>query len=228
MAYGAYPTRGGYEQGSGGEGIAWSVDGDVWERASETVPFMSVNGSQDWDSAVVYQPNLVLNDGVVYDFYNSRGKAGTEQSGFATVPRADFPGIDHATNQSLWKRSAQNPVIPSGPKGSYDTKMASDPKVWWDDELKCWVMIYFGLGDGSGGHADILAARSFDLVNWEKDPEPLYKAGGHPSGIDGTHAHKISLIYRNGVGYLYYTAVGTKGRGIALLVSKPLGSPTVV
>ena len=31
------------------------------------------------------------------------------------------------------------------------------------------------------------------------------------------------MIYDdNGVGYLYYTAVGVKGRGIALLTSKPM------
>jgi hypothetical protein len=117
----------------------------------------------------------------------------------------------------------RSPLIPSGAAGAYDTAMASDPKVFYDDELQCWVMFYFGLGDGSAGHADIMMARSHDLVAWEKDPVPLYKAGGHPNGIDSQHAHKISMIYdRAGVGYMYYTAVGGKGRGIALLTSRPL------
>ena len=44
------------------------------------------------------------------------------------------------------------------------------------------------LGDGSAGHADIMLARSDDLLSWEKDPTPLYTAGGHPSGIDAQHA----------------------------------------
>ena len=50
---------------------------------------------------------------------------------------------------------------------------------------------------------------------------PLYRAGGHPSGIDADHAHKISIIFDGeGVGYLYYTAVsGGNRRGIALLTS---------
>ena len=57
----------------------------------------------------------------------------------------------------------------------------------------------------------------------DKDERPLYRAGGHPDGIDAQHAHKISIIYDDkGVGYLYYTAVGPKGRGIALLTSEPL------
>ena len=83
-------------------------------------------------------------------------------------------------------------------------------------------MFYFGLGAGSGGHADVMIARSADLLAWEKDPEPLYKAGGHPSGIDAEHAHKISILFKDGVGYLFYTAVGPKGRGIALLTSEPV------
>lgn len=229
VAYGAYPTRGGYELGDGGEGIAWSADGGrTWHRESETVPFVAgANAhSASWESRVVYQPNLVVHNNTVYDFYNAAGvnaaHAKAEQSGLATLSLDAFPGVDPDTNTSLWSKFSGNPVIPSGPTGSYDTSMASDPKVFFDDELGCWVMFYFGLGDGSSGHADILMARSFDLLRWEKDPVPLYKAGGHPNGIDGVHAHKISLIYHNGTGYLYYTAVGSKGRGIALLTSRPV------
>jgi hypothetical protein len=47
--------------------------------------------------------------------------------------------------------------------------------IRWDDEMGYWVMFYFGLGSGSGGHADIMIARSTDLRKWEKDLVPLYK-----------------------------------------------------
>ena len=67
-----------------------------------------------------------------------------------------------------------------------------------------WVMFYFGLGDCTDGHADILIAFSKDLIRWDKDDTPLYRAGCHPDGIDAQHAHKISIIYDDkGVGYLY-------------------------
>jgi Na+-transporting NADH:ubiquinone oxidoreductase subunit NqrA len=99
--------------------------------------------------------------------------------------------------------------------------MASDPKVYFDDAQGVWVCIYVCLGGSTGGHADICIAFSTDLVRWDKEDTPIYVAGGHPSGIDTTHAHKVSLIYdADGVGYLYYTAVGPKGRGIALLTSR--------
>ena len=55
-------------------------------------------------------------------------------------------------------------------------------------------MFYFGVGAGTGGHADILVAFSKDLIDWDKDEQPLYRAGGHPDGIDAEHAHKISII----------------------------------
>ena len=82
-------------------------------------------------------------------------------------------------------------------------------------------MFYFGVGRG-GAH--IMVAFSRDLVHWTAHPEPLYKAGGHPSGLDKQYAHKISLVHNpeNDTFYLYYCACGNKGRGIGLLTSKPL------
>jgi len=83
------------------------------------------------------------------------------------------------------------------------------------------VMFYFGVGKG-GAH--IMAAFSRDLVHWTARAEPLYKAGGNPSGLDKKYAHKISLVYNpaNDTYYMYYCACGNKGRGIGLITSKPL------
>ena len=63
-------------------------------------------------------------------------------------------------------------------------------------------------------------------MHWTAHPEPLYKAGGNPSGLDKQYAHKISLVYnpKNETFYLYYCACGNKGRGIGLITSKPLPS----
>ena len=158
----------------------------------------------------------------MYNFFNAAGEnqygKRAEESGIRLIPSIQFPGIRN--NQSMWHNDQRSPVIPSGPPGSCDSAMASDPKVYWDEKQGVWVMFYFGLGDGTQGHADIMIAFSKDLEHWDKDPTPLYRAGGHPMGIDSLHAHKVSLIYDDkGVGYLYYTAVGSKGRGIALLRS---------
>jgi len=69
-----------------------------------------------------------------------------------------------------------------------------------------------------------MIAFSRDLVHWTAHPEPLYVAGGNPSGLDRQYAHKISLVWepKTETFYLYYCAVGDKGRGIGLITSKPL------
>eukprot|EP00040_Diaphanoeca_grandis_P017567 m.91823 g.91823 ORF g.91823 m.91823 type:complete len:502 (+) comp26503_c1_seq2:82-1587(+) len=226
--YGCYPSRNGYEAGNGGQGMATSVDGVVWQRLSQTIPVIK-GASADapkWQNGVVYQPYLVEENGTFYDFFNARGinerNEGAEETGLYTLAENLFPGIDESTNSSHWIENPASPLLPSGPPDSFDSAMASDPKVFWDEVQNVWVMFYFGLGGGSGGHADIMIAFSNDLIRWDKDETPLYKAGGHPLGLDSQHAHKISIIFDNGVGYLYYTAVGTKGRGIALLTSKPM------
>ena len=80
---------------------------------------------------------------------------------------------------------------------------------------------FFGVGKG-GAH--IMAAFSRDLYHWTVDPEPLYKAGGNPSGLDKKYAHKISLVWNpaSETYYMFYNAVGNKSRGIGLITSKPL------
>jgi hypothetical protein len=72
-----------------------------------------------------------------------------------------------------------------------------------------------------------MIAFSRDLIHWTPDPEPLYKSGGNPSGLDRQYAHKISLVYNpnNETFYMYYNAVpgkgdATGGRGIGLLTSR--------
>ena len=103
--------------------------------------------------------------------------------------------------------------------GGFDADFASDPKVYRDGDH--WTMLYFGVGKG-GAH--IMAAFSRDLLQWTAHPEPIYKAGGNPSGLDKQFAHKIALVFnpKNDTFYLYYCACGNKGRGIGLITSKPL------
>jgi predicted GH43/DUF377 family glycosyl hydrolase len=111
-----------------------------------------------------------------------------------------------------------NPVVSVRP-GGYDSNFASDAKVFRDGDH--WTMFYFGVGK-RGAH--IMIAFSYDLVHWTADPEPLYKAGGHPDGLDEKYAHKISLVFNpeNETFYMYYCATGNKGRTIGLLTSKPV------
>jgi len=205
--YGCYPRQGGYELRPGYEGVACSDDGLHWRRAKNT-PILSVYDPDrgEWEKDCIYQPWLVEHGGVFYDFYNA-ANGPVEQTGLAT-----------SRDLLSWKREPDNPIVRNTP-GGYDEQFCSDPKVFRDGDH--WVMFYFGVGHG-GAH--IMAAFSRDLRHWTKQPEPLYRAGGHPRGLDRQYAHKISLAYNptNRTFYMFYCAVGDQGRGIGLLTSKPI------
>ncbi len=205
--YGCYPRQGGYELRPGYQGVAVSEDGLAWRRVKDS-PILSVFDPDcgDWERDCIYQPWLVEHRGRFFNFYNA-AKGGVEQTGLAL-----------STDLLTWRRHPANPVIPVR-AGGFDEQFASDPKVFRDGDH--WTMFYFGVGRG-GAH--IMVAFSRDLEHWTAHPEPLYRAGGHPGGLDQQYAHKISLVYEpvEAVFYLYYCAVGVKGRGIGLLTSKPL------
>lgn len=211
--YGAYAQRGGYELHPDGQGLATSDDGLTWHRA-QSQPVLTIHDPDcgQWESNRIYQPWLVEYRGRFFDFYNAAYKS-HEQSGVA-----------FSTDLTHWIHYPANPVVANRP-GGYDAGFASDPKVYRDGDH--WTMFYFGVGKG-GAH--IMIAFSRDLMHWTADPDPLYKSGGNPSGLDKRYAHKTSLVYnpRNDTFYLYYCAtpgqkgVITEGRGIGLITSKPI------
>ena len=205
--FSCYPRQGGYELRPGAQGAVWSDDGITWHRASEETPTLSIVGAADWEKDCIYAPWLVEHGGKFWNFYNA-AKGSIEQMGLTT-----------STDLLTWHRYVGNPILRNGPPGSYDERFCSDGKVYRDGDH--WVMLYFGVGRG-GAH--IMAAFSRDLVHWTRDPEPLYKAGGHPDGLDRKYAHKVSLVYnpQNDTFYMFQCAVGDKGRGIGLITSKPL------
>jgi predicted GH43/DUF377 family glycosyl hydrolase len=210
--YGAYPRQGGYELRPGSEGLAWSDDGLTWHRAVDK-PVVSINDSDcaKWESSCIYQPWLVELNGRYLDFYNA-AKGTVEQSGVA-----------FSTDLTNWVRYPANPVLRNR-KDGYDDHFCSDPKVFHDGDH--WTMLYFGVGR-HGAH--IMIAFSKDIIHWYADPEPLYKNGGNPSGIDKQYAHKTAIIFNplNKTYYMYYAATPglkgtTGGRGIGLITSKPV------
>ncbi len=207
--YGAYPRQGGYELRPGYEGVASSEDGLSWQRAKNE-PILSIyqEDCRTWEKDCIYQPWLLEHKGKYYNFYN------------AASEHIEQIGVALSNNLLDWKRYENNPVIPIGAEGSFNEKFSSDSKIFWDKDH--WVSFFFGVGNG-GAH--IMVAFSRDLYYWTVDPEPIYKAGGNPSGIDNKYAHKISLVWNpaNETYYMFYCAVDkNKKRGIGLITSKPL------
>eukprot|EP00986_Skeletonema_menzelii_P013760 scaffold8361_cov136-Skeletonema_menzelii.AAC.2 len=210
--YGAYKKKNEYEADPGYQGLASSCDGINWKREKDEY-ILSIYGPgevDDWEKHSIYQPWLVEHDGVYYNFYNAK-----------QMPEW-IEQIGIATSQCLydWERHCDNPII-SVSKDGFDTQFCSDAKVFWDEDRKHWVMFFYGVGRGA---AHIMIAFSRDLIHWERDTTPLYQAGGNLSGLDKKYAHKVSIVYnpKNDTFYMFYCAVGDKGRGIGLITSKPL------
>jgi hypothetical protein len=189
-----------------------SDDGITWQRVGDK-PVMSISDPDraDWEKSCIYQPWLLEHNGRFFDYYNA-AKGTIEQTGVA-----------FSADLTNWIRYPANPIVRNR-AGGYDDHFCSDPKVFRDGDH--WTMIYFGVGH-HGAH--IMIAFSRDMAHWTADPEPLYKAGGNPSGLDKLYAHKISLVYnpKDDTFYMFYDAVPglkgtTGGRGIGLITSKPL------
>ena len=125
------------------------------------------------------------------------------------VPVADFnlaqgDSVYFAHHVLLWKEMSVNIGMMSM-KGAWKRAFAGMP-----------IFMTQAVGPGH-------IAFSRDLRHWTAHPDPLYKAGGNPSGLDKNYAHKISLVWnpQNETFYLYYCACGNKGRGIGLITGKP-------
>lgn len=213
--YGAYAQQGGYELHPDGQGLAVSDDGLTW-RPAQGVPALSIRDPDcgDWESDRIYMPWLLECHGRFFDFYNAAHK------------HHEQTGVAFSADLAHWIHYPANPIVRNRP-GGYDAGFCSDPKVYRDGDH--WTMFYFGVGHGT---ASIMIAFSRDLMHWTADPDPLYRGGGNPSGLDKQYAHKISLVYNRGndTFYLFYCAVPGKkgvitgGRGVGLITSKPLAN----
>jgi hypothetical protein len=231
-AAGGYPGTG-YEVGAGADFIFESADGLNWRHAVPHTPFLDpvpAHGAGPWESNVIYAPFLFpALDGSLGDFYNAQRAGGLEESGAAYLPGGAeaLPGWDAATNTSLWRRDAANPLLPNDVNASYQ---AADPKVFYDAEQGVWINIYFCNGGYKeppyAGGANICIAFSLDQREWVKSSTPLYAHGGHPKGYDAEHAHKVWLTTNPATGVqCEWGGRGPAAAGLRGAAPRPLPAP---
>lgn len=217
-AYHAYP-RPGMEEGSASIGLCWSDDLRNWQLDE---PFLHCDDPDagDWERGGLYKACIVEHDGLFYMFYNAK-----------QVPAGNWneqTGLVVSSDLKKWERVSDQPVLTNGGPGSVDEIFASDPCVLRMEDK--WVMFYFGLS--KDGHARDCAAISNDLIHWQKIDDVLIDIGA-PGEIDSIHAHKPSIITKDGILFHFYCAVAPadedsmgdikdypERRGIALATSK--------
>jgi predicted GH43/DUF377 family glycosyl hydrolase len=205
MFYTGYPLKG-YENGPGKIGLALSSDLFHWKKIGMII---KPDERFEWESGGLYQPFPLLYSGRFYLFYNAKNNevSWTEQIGVAFSQSEDF---------LKWKKYPGNPVLRVGPPGSWDSHFVSDPWVIMIEDK--WHMFYYGF---DGVHAQDGVAISNNLIQWEKSPFNPILRKGEAGSYDEIHAHKPCVVSKGGIYYHFYTAVGVKGRCIALATSVP-------
>ncbi len=206
MVYTGYPYKG-YENGPGKIGIAISDDLIHWKKLGV---ILEPEKENEWEAGGLYQPFPLINDGKFYLFYNAKNEKPDwiEQTGLAFSEKGDPFKL---------KKYEGNPVLPVGEAGSWDSRFASDP--WVIKIGGKWHMFYYGF---NGINAQDGVALSDDLIKWKKSPFNPILEKGEAGSYDEIHAHKPCVVFKGGVYYHFYTAVGSKGRCIALATSVPL------
>lgn len=191
MVYHSYPNEG-YESGSAQIGLAYTEDEDLleWTRCEE--PVLSWKNGKPWEQGGLYKGCLIEEKGKFYLFYNAKE--------IDEEPWHEQIGLALSDDMFKWERWEDNPVIPNT-HGSWDSRFSADPYILNDNGK--WVMYYYGF-DGKAAREGI--AFSDDLFHWEKLMEPiLYE--GKEGDIDRFHAHKPSVMMKDGILYHFYCAV---------------------
>ncbi|MBN1417870.1 MAG: penicillin acylase family protein, partial [Planctomycetes bacterium] len=199
----------GYEAGYGSLGLATSRDLRTWERF-EGNPILRPQDGAPWERGTLYKSFLLTGpDGRFHLFYNAKDSLGgswKESTGLAT-----------SADLAHWERHPENPVLPHGPDGAWDSRFASDPIVFRHADL--YVMFYYGF-DGRNARDGLAVSR--DLVHWTKWPDPILDIGP-PGSIDSLHAHKPSVVWDRGAFHHFYCAVRDRDgyRTISVATSRP-------
>ena len=191
MIYHSYPEKG-YEAGPAKIGLAYTEDETLGEWIRLEQPVLSWEDGAVWEKGGLYKGCLLELDGRYSMYYNAKDSDDWiwhEQIGVAVS--------DDMTN---WKRVFDEPVIKNTP-GAWDSYFCADPCVVKDKDM--WLMFYYGY-DGKNAREGIAYSR--DLLHWEKSGEPILNHGS-AGEIDCIHAHKPSVISKDGCLYHFYCAV---------------------
>jgi predicted GH43/DUF377 family glycosyl hydrolase len=198
---------------------ATSTDGLDWQMDPAN-PILSPDTGGGWHAGGL-GPAAVIHDGSSFHMWFAGGDGESVQVGYAT-----------SADGSAWTEYDGNPVLETGPSGSFDDGWAVPETVIVRDGL---YRLWFGAAKDVGPNDyewTIGYAESSDGLEWVKHPGPVLEPG---AGWDDWLVYAPSVIY-DGAGYhMWYSGTdGTGANGIGYAVSadgivwvKHLGNPVL-
>lgn len=150
-------------RGSTAIGLARSADAIAWDKHPQPVLRNGPPGS--WDETAVGDPYAVGCGNTYYLYYVGQNRKGIQRLGVA-----------RSTNGVHWRKSHANPILDTGPPGSFDQRGLGEPAVirasgeWW--------MLYTGRDESERRRMGW--ARSANGIDWAKASGAEPFEGGQP------------------------------------------------
>ncbi len=171
-------------------GHATSNDGIAWTR--DLLPVLDTGSLGEWDDKSVWNPSVLLKDGVFHMWYSGYGNE--DETGHGEDE------IGHATSADgiTWIKDEKNPVLKEGNEGHWDDPVVVAPSVIYDGTE--YHMYYHASGSPSNG--SIGHATSPDGTVWTRDPQnPVISKGAWdtPQTVYG------GALFHNNTYYMWYS-----------------------
>ena len=214
----------GYETGALAIGIAYT-NKDItrphdWQRTAQPVLSATDKDVRWWENKKLYKSTIIWDKQKTTGhpfvmYYNANGDTSGNKPKYRWFERT---GMAVSDDMLHWQRFRTDPVM------HHPIGLTADPMIQKIGNV--WVMFYFGAFWEGRKDAFNRFACSYDLVNWTDWTGPdLVKPS---ESFDAKYAHKSFVVKYKGVVYHFYCAVDAKdNRGIAVAVSKDLGTSKV-
>jgi hypothetical protein len=184
----------------------------TWVEDPPGNPVIDRGPAGKWDAYAVDNPFLFMDGKALYCFYEGQDKP-FETGGHERI------GMALSEDGIRWRKSGANPILDTGPAGSWDSVVAKLPVVVRGHEK---YYLYYSGRDGNTKQIGL--ATSPDLVDWTKHADnPVLRS--RPQGWDRfLSTHPAPPFEREARFYLLYRGMTGlyRGQGLGLAVSTDL------
>jgi len=169
-------------------GYATSTHGVAWTKYAGN-PIITTGAASNWDSQYVLCPGVISDTGLYKMWYTGVDDGGTWSIGYVT-----------STNGISWTKYSGNPVLQTGPSGSWDASRVLCPEVVLDDTTyRMWYT-----GQDADGTRRVGYATSSDGISWTKSASNPVLGEGALDSWDANVMH-VGVILQGNAYEMWYT-----------------------